>query len=133
MSLLDDFGQAVKTKLFTDASAAIGIVRRSGFGKLMHLKVRHLRLQDQVRMGSGVLDEGDGHRAMPQGDLVWIRRVPVVSDRGVGETNKTDTKRLLNVAVEHRHRILQVGDDFSITLANDVSSGSKDMSLLLYE
>ena len=51
MSLLDDLGQAVKTTFFTDASAAIGIVRRSGFGKLRHLNVRYLWLQDQVREG----------------------------------------------------------------------------------
>ena len=51
MSRLDDLRQAVKTISFTGLSATIGIVRRSGFGKLRHLNVRYLWLQDQVREG----------------------------------------------------------------------------------
>ena len=60
MSLLDDLGQAVKATLFTDASAAIGIVRRSGLGKLRHLNVRYLWLQDQVRTGQVSLTKVKG-------------------------------------------------------------------------
>ena len=48
MSLLQDFGVAVSATVHTDASAAIGIVRRAGLGKLRHLNVRYLWLQDKV-------------------------------------------------------------------------------------
>ena len=37
--------------MHTDASAAIGIVRRSGRGKLRHVNVRYLWLQDQIASG----------------------------------------------------------------------------------
>ena len=60
MSLLDDLGQASETTLYTDASAAIGIVRRSGLGKLRHLNVRYLWLQDQVRTGQVSLTKVKG-------------------------------------------------------------------------
>ena len=52
MSLLDDLAVTVKATLFTDASAAIGIVRRAGLGKLRHLNVRYLWLQDQVKLNN---------------------------------------------------------------------------------
>ena len=42
MSLLSDFGVAVSVTIHTDASAAIGIVRRAGLGKLRHLNLRTL-------------------------------------------------------------------------------------------
>ena len=49
MALLSDFGIAVNVIVHTDASAAIGIVRRAGLGKLRHLNVRYLWVQDQVK------------------------------------------------------------------------------------
>ena len=51
MTLLEDFGLKTRATLHTDASAAIGIVRRAGLGKLRHLNVRYLRLQDHLRSG----------------------------------------------------------------------------------
>ena len=48
MSLLQDFGIAVSATVHTDASVAIGIVRRAGLGKFRRLHVRHLWLQDKV-------------------------------------------------------------------------------------
>ena len=50
MSLLQDFGVVVSATVHTDASAAIGIVRRAGLGKLRHLNVRYLWLQDKVKV-----------------------------------------------------------------------------------
>ena len=35
--------------LFVDASAAIGIVQRQGLGKLRHIEVKNLWLQDEVK------------------------------------------------------------------------------------
>ena len=49
MTLLADFGLTVSVTVHTDASAAIGIVRRAGIGKLRHLNVRYLWVQDQVK------------------------------------------------------------------------------------
>ena len=51
MTLLEDFGIKTRSTLHTDASAAIGIVRRAGLGKLRHLNVRYLWLQDHLRSG----------------------------------------------------------------------------------
>ena len=49
MALLSDFGLTVSVTVHTDASAAIGIVRRAGLGKLRHLNVRYLWVQDQEK------------------------------------------------------------------------------------
>ena len=51
MTLLEDFGIKTRSTFHTDASAAIGIVRRAGLGKLRHLNVRYLWLQDHMRSG----------------------------------------------------------------------------------
>ena len=51
MTLLEYFGFTTRAVLHADASAAIGIVRRAGFGKLRHLNVRYLWLQDHFRSG----------------------------------------------------------------------------------
>ena len=42
MSLMCDFGVAITAAVHVDASAAIGMVRRVGLGKLRHLNVRYL-------------------------------------------------------------------------------------------
>ena len=49
MSLMSDSGVGVSVTIHTEASAAIGIVRRAGLGKLRHLNVRYLWVQDQVK------------------------------------------------------------------------------------
>ena len=49
MTLMEDLGVSASVTMHTDASAAIGIVRRAGLGKLRHLNVRYLWLQDQVK------------------------------------------------------------------------------------
>ena len=51
MTLLEDFGITTRAVFHTDASAAIGVVRRAGLGKLRHLNVRYLWLQDHLRSG----------------------------------------------------------------------------------
>jgi len=48
-SLAGDFGREVQGKVHSDASAAIGIVNRSGVGKLRHVRVQYLWLQEKVR------------------------------------------------------------------------------------
>ena len=49
MALLADLGVEVQAAVHTDASAAIGIARRSGPGKLRHLNVRYLWLRIRLQ------------------------------------------------------------------------------------
>ena len=48
ITLLADLGVQVTATVHTDASAAIGIARRAGLGKLRHLNVRYLWLQHEL-------------------------------------------------------------------------------------
>ena len=48
ITLMADMGVQVKATVHTDASAAIGIARRAGLGKLRHLNVRYLWLQHEL-------------------------------------------------------------------------------------
>ena len=52
MALAQDFGRKLSAKVHSDASAALGIVARQGLGKMRHLDVQYLWLQDKVRDGS---------------------------------------------------------------------------------
>ena len=51
ISLFGDFGKDMEGMVHTDASAALGIVKRQGLGKLRHLRVQYLWIQDKVRGG----------------------------------------------------------------------------------
>ena len=48
-SLLKDLGWHVKIRIHSDATAAIGICRRKGLGKILHLATTDLWIQDKVR------------------------------------------------------------------------------------
>jgi hypothetical protein len=54
-SLLRDLGSECEVVLSADASAAIGICRRTGIGKLRHLDTRILWIQDKVKSAELVL------------------------------------------------------------------------------
>ena len=47
--MLADLGIAAKIVLYTDSSAARGIIHRAGLGKLQHLETGYLRLQAAVK------------------------------------------------------------------------------------
>ena len=49
ISLAGDFGICLSATIHCDASAALGIVNRQGLGKLRHINVRYLWLQERVR------------------------------------------------------------------------------------
>jgi len=51
LSLAMDFGMSLDARIYSDASAAIGMVNRTGAGKLRHVRVQYLWLQDKVRTG----------------------------------------------------------------------------------
>ena len=48
-SLAEDFGWTTLLKVFTDSSAAMGICRRTGIGKVRHLATGQLWIQDRIR------------------------------------------------------------------------------------
>ena len=56
-SLAADLGIPFKIKIYTDATAAIGICRRRGLGKVRHLAVADLWIQDKMRSKDFVLQK----------------------------------------------------------------------------
>ena len=48
-SLATDLGWETELKVYTDSSAAIGICKRSGIGKVRHLATGQLWVQDRIR------------------------------------------------------------------------------------
>ena len=48
-SLAKDFGHEMSAELLVDAKATIGMVSRSGLGKLRHVEVGHLWIQEAVK------------------------------------------------------------------------------------
>jgi hypothetical protein len=59
-SLADDLGIRLKVEILTDATAAIGICRRRGLGKIRHLAVSDLWVQDRLRRGDFTLSKIPG-------------------------------------------------------------------------
>ena len=49
-SLALDLGRDAKIRIYADSSAAIGICRRSGIGKVRHLAVGQLWVQERIRL-----------------------------------------------------------------------------------
>ena len=60
-SLMADLGLQRKLAVLTDATAAIGICRRRGLGKIRHLAVADLWIQDRVRSKDFDLRKCLGH------------------------------------------------------------------------
>jgi hypothetical protein len=60
MSLGEDFGMTFHAKVSSDASAAIGMVNRTGAGKLRHIRVQYLWIQDVVKSGQLGLEKVPG-------------------------------------------------------------------------
>ena len=50
-SMLADLGISLRIRLRTDASAAKGISQRRGLGKIRHIEVHQLWLQEKVNRG----------------------------------------------------------------------------------
>lgn len=51
-SLLQELGEVKTLTLATDSTAAIGVVRRRGPGRIRHLDIRELWIQNELRQGS---------------------------------------------------------------------------------
>ena len=56
-SLCRDMGWQLPIRVWSDAMAAIGIARRKGLGKIRHLDVTDLWIQDKIRSGQIKLDK----------------------------------------------------------------------------
>ena len=56
-SMLKDLGVEVRVRVNTDASAARGICMRGGLGKVRHIEVNQLWVQEAVAMGRIALDK----------------------------------------------------------------------------
>ena len=48
LSMGVDFGEQLDGTVYSDSSAALGIATRSGLGKLKHIRVQYLWLQEKV-------------------------------------------------------------------------------------
>ena len=72
-SLAEDLGITVDVKVRTDASAAVGICRRCGVGKVRHLAVGKLWVQEKLRAGEFELYKHPG--AHNPGDIL-TKHVP---------------------------------------------------------
>ena len=59
-SLLKDFGRSVTIQLKSDATAAIGMVKRLGLGRVRHLSVADLWIQQRLRQGGLALSKWPG-------------------------------------------------------------------------
>ena len=51
ISLCSDFGRSMDGTVHSDSSAAIGISSRQGLGKVRHLNVQYLWIQDRLKRG----------------------------------------------------------------------------------
>ena len=59
-SLSKDLGIPMRIHFYTDATAAIGICRRRGLGKIRHLHVSDLWIQDRLKSGDFALTKVAG-------------------------------------------------------------------------
>ena len=59
-SMLGDFGIAASVRVNTDASAAKGMVNRRGLGKVRHIQVNQLWIQDRVSKGDLTISKVNG-------------------------------------------------------------------------
>eukprot|EP00972_Heterocapsa_arctica_P064876 9575939-Heterocapsa_arctica.AAC.1 len=55
--LLNEMGQSAPLRVHSDLSAARAIVARRGVGRLKHLAIRELWLQDELRAGRLVVEK----------------------------------------------------------------------------
>ena len=62
LSLLADLGSSLPLRIWTDSTASIGICKRQGLGKVRHLAVQDLWIQQRVRSGDFDLYKIPGER-----------------------------------------------------------------------
>ena len=95
-SMLGDLGIYRGLKLKTDASAAKGIANRRGLGKLRHIEVNQLWLQDKVAKGDLEVEKVDGK----------INRADALTKSVTGEQLADHRLWLSGVIVPGRHELM---------------------------
>ena len=60
-AMANDLGVSIRVNVKTDASAAKGIASRKGLGKVRHIDVSQLWLQDKVSKGEIVIEKVSTH------------------------------------------------------------------------
>ena len=95
-SIAADMGIKASMRLEVDASAAVGVVQRKGLGKLRHIDVNELWLQDQVEKG-----------------MITIRKIP-----GACKTADVGTKPLSQERFSRNTRWLWVFTSASTVMCN---------------
>ena len=60
--LVEDWGRQVEGQVYVDSSAAIGVAHRKGNGKLRHVKVCLLWIQEKVEEGEVDIKKIDGEQ-----------------------------------------------------------------------
>ena len=60
LTLLNDMGVSMKLRLRTDASVAKSIASRRGIGRVRHIEVNQLWLQERVNKGQIEIEKVDG-------------------------------------------------------------------------
>ena len=73
-SLCNDLGLDLKLRLHSDSTAAIGVCRRRGLGKIRHLAVADLWLQDKVRSGDISVHKVNGKDNPADALTKWVDR-----------------------------------------------------------
>ena len=90
-SLLEDLGVETKILVNTDASAAKGIASRRGLGKVRHVRVQQLWLQERVNSGEvrirkvpGITNMADAFtKTLEPGELEFhMKEVGIVWEQG---------------------------------------------------
>ena len=97
VSLCEDlgvtFGKPIEVK--TDASAAIGIASRIGLGKIRHIEVSQLWLQEKVRTGKVIITKVDTNCNLADALTKGVDANILSNDlAGVGVIIRTDRHRL---------------------------------------
>ena len=61
-AVLEDFGRKVRIKMVSDATAAIGMAKRQGLGRVRHLAVADLWIQQRIQKGDIAVAKIDGRQ-----------------------------------------------------------------------
>ena len=60
-SIVKELGYDLKINIYTDSSAAIGITKRSGLGKVRHVQVQDLWVQAAAKSGKFIVNKVPGN------------------------------------------------------------------------
>ena len=98
-SMLEDFGVNVGLTIKTDASAAKGIANRRGLGKVRHIAVNQLWIQDRIARGDLTIEKGNGKEKVAD---ILTKHVNEEDLRvHMHRTNQAITRGRHSIALEH--------------------------------